>query len=249
MSGRFMQACLLAVAVGATGVPATAAANQAPATEVADTGWKGSVELGLAVSRGNTDSQILRSRLGLARSDERGKHEVGLSFLYGEQDGVESAYRYEAFGRSNRRLGEHHEIFASARTERDHVAAYEYQSTIAFGYGNQVSRSEATQLGFEIGPGYKWSKLQDVRVHENGVVVRGNMDFNHQFNASTSLYDTLLVEAGVTNTFARNDIGVRVKMSESMALRAGVEVRHNTDVLPTRDKTDTVTTVNVTYGF
>ena len=38
-------------------------------------------------------------------------------------------------------------------------------------------------------------------------------------------------------------------MTESMALKAGVEMRHNTDTLPGRAKTDTLTTVNVTYDF
>ncbi|GAB2626684.1 DUF481 domain-containing protein [Novilysobacter erysipheiresistens] len=242
-----MRKLVLAAAIGAAMVPTITLADET--TDADDAGWTGTVEFGLAASRGNTDSETLRSRLGLATANERGKHEVGLAFLYGEQDGVESAYRYEAFGKSNLRLGDHHQLFGSARTERDHVAAYEYQSTLAFGYGNQVIQTDTTHLGFEIGPGYKWSKRQDVRIHENGAVVRGNMDFGHEFNESTSIYDTFLVEAGEDNTFARNDIGVRVKMTESMALKAGVEMRHNTDALPGRHKTDTLTTVNVTYDF
>ncbi|MGH8084488.1 MAG: DUF481 domain-containing protein [Lysobacter sp.] len=242
-----MRKYVLAAVIGAAMVPTTTLADETDTA--ADTGWKGTVEFGLAASRGNTDSQTLRSRLGLSTANAQGKHEVGLAFLYGEQDGVESAYRYDAFGKSNLRLGEHHQLFGSARTERDHVAAYEYQTTVAFGYGNQVIQTDTTHLGFEIGPGYKWSKLQDVRIHENGTVVRGNMDFGHEFNELTSVYDTFLVEAGEDNTFVRNDIGMRVKMSESLALKAGVEVRHNTDALPGRHKTDTLTTVNVTYDF
>ena len=243
-----MRKLVLAVAVGATMVPTLTLADETAVAD-ADPVWTGTVEFGLAASRGNTDSDTLRSRLGLATTNERGRHELGLAFLYGEQDGVESAYRYEAFGKSNLRLGDNHQLFGSARTERDHVAAYEYQTTLALGYGNQVIQTDTTHLGFEIGPGYKWSKRQDVRIHENGAVVRGNMDFGHEFNESTSIYDTFLVEAGEDNTFARNDIGVRVKMTESMALKARVEMRPNTDTLPGRAKTDTLTTVNVTYDF
>ena len=47
----------------------------------------------------------------------------------------------------------------------------------------------------------------------------------------------------------RNDIGVLVKMTDALALKAGVETRHNNDVLPGVKKTDTLTTVNVVYGF
>ena len=242
-----MRKFILATAIGAVMASGALHANEIPNDDA--NGWSGNGELGLALSHGNTDSQTLIGKLGLAREDERWKHEVGLAFLYGEQDDIESAYRYEAFGKSHRRFGERRQVFGSARTERDHVAAYEYQSTLAFGYGHEAIKTEATHLDFEIGPGYRWSKLQDVRIHENGGVVRGNMDFGHRFNTSTSVYDTLLVEAGQDNTFVRNDVGVLVKMSDALALKAGVEVRHNTDVLPGIHKTDTLTTVNVSYGF
>ena len=49
--------------------------------------------------------------------------------------------------------------------------------------------------------------------------------------------------------FARNDIGVRVRMTESLALKAAVQVRHNTDVLPGTEETDQVLTANLVYGF
>ena len=86
-------------------------------------------------------------------------------------------------------------------------------------------------------------------MHENGVIGRGMVDFKHQFNDNVAIYDNLLVESGKDNTFVRNDIGVLVKMTDALALKAGVETRHNTDVLPGVKKTDTLTTVNVVYGF
>ncbi len=240
-----MRTFTLIAAMGAVIAAPAALADET----AADNGWSGSGELGLAVAKGNTDSQTLIGKLGLAREDALWKHEVGLAILYGKQDDIESAYRYEAFGKSNRRIGERRYLFGSARTERDHFAAYEYQSSAALGYGHEVIKEESTHLSVEIGPGYRWSKLQGVRVHENGAIVRAHMDFGHQFNASTSIYDTLLIEAGQDNTFARNDIGVQVKMSDALALKAGMEVRHNTDVLPGIERTDTLTTVNVVYGF
>ena len=86
-------------------------------------------------------------------------------------------------------------------------------------------------------------------MHENGVIGRGMMDFKHQFNDNVAFYDNLLVESGKDNTFARNDVGVMVKMTDALALKAGVETRYNTDVLPGIKNTDTLTTVNVVYGF
>lgn len=242
-----MRVSLSAAVLVALTLPTAVFAQQA--TAEADTGWKGQGELGLAISKGNTDSQTLVGKLGAAHEGALWKNEFGLAFLYGKSDDLESAHRYEAFGTTGRRLGEKSYLFGSLRHERDHFAAYEYQWTGAVGYGYEAIKNDATHLTFEIGPGYRWSKLQDVRVHENEAIVRGYMDFGRKLTATTSIYDTLLVEAGKDNTFAKNDLGVQVAMSDALALKAGLEVRHNTDVLPGVKKTDTLTTVNVVYGF
>lgn len=212
-------------------------------------GWSGTGELGLALSKGNTDSQTLIGKLKLAKEDTQWKHSAGISFLYGKQDDVESANRYELFGSSAYRLSARSYVFGSARNERDHFTANEYQWTAAVGYGFEAIKSKDTHLTFEIGPGYRWAKLQDVQVHRNEPIVRGYMDFGHKLTETTSVYDTLLIEAGSDNTYARNDLGLLVEMTDALALKAGLEVRHNTDVIPGTKKTDTLTTLNVVYGF
>ena len=233
---------------------ATAALLAAPAIASAqdsstDDRWSGTGELGLAISKGNTDSQTLVGKLGAKRTQGPWTYAAGAAFLQGESDDVESAYRYEAFGSAARDLSAKSYIVGGLRTERDHYASYEYQSVASASYGFRAVDSETTKLTFEVGAGYRWSKLQDLRVHENGVIGRGMMDFKHQFNENVAFYDNLLIESGKDNTFARNDIGVLVKMTDALALKAGVETRHNTDVLPGINKTDTLTTVNVVSGF
>ena len=228
-------------------LPATAFAL--PAAEAPVTGWKGQGELGLTLSRGNADSQSLVGKLNVGYEDALWKNAFGAAFLHGESDDVESARRYEAFATSGRRLGAKSYLFGSLRTERDHFASYEYQWTGAAGYGYEAIKDATTHLTLEIGAGYRWSKLQGVRVHENEAIARGYLDFGHKLTASTSFYETLLVEAGKDNTFAKNDLGLQVAMTDALALKAGLEVRHNTDVLAGVKKTDTLTTVNVVYGF
>ncbi|KLJ01379.1 DUF481 domain-containing protein [Luteimonas sp. FCS-9] len=220
-----------------------------PALAQADEGWTGTGELGVAISKGNTDSETVVGKLALAREDATWKHALTAAFLYGTADEVENARRYELFGSTGYRLGARHYLFGSARNERDHFSTNEYQTTVAGGYGFEAFMDERTKLVFEIGPGYRWAKDQDVRVHNNEGIVRGFMDFSHQLNDSTRLYDILLVESGSDNTFVRNDFGVQVKMTDALALKAGFEIRHNTEVTDDRQRTDRLTTVNVVYGF
>lgn len=229
---------------------ALACAAFAPASVLAvEDGWSGTGELGLAIAKGNTDNETLVGKLKLAREDDVWRHSVLASFLYGTSDGLENARRYELFGSTGYRFAERHYVFGSGRNERDHFSSDEYQTTVAGGYGFEAFMSEDTKLVLEIGPGYRWSKEQDVRVHDNEAIARGFMDFSHQLTDSTRIYDTLLIESGGDNTFVRNDFGVQVSMTDALALKAGFEIRHNTDVSDDRRRTDRLTTVNVVYGF
>lgn len=211
--------------------------------------WAGSGELGLAIAKGNTDSQTLVGKLGVGKETPRWKLSAGAAFLYGKSDDEENARRYEVFASSGYRLGERSYVLGALRNERDHFAPNEYQWTASAGYGFEAIKNDDTHLTFEAGPGYRWAKLQGVRVHNNEAVLRGFMDFGHRLTETTELFNTLLIEAGGDNTFARNDFGVKVKMTDALALKAGFEVRHNTDVPVDTKRTDTLTTVNVVYGF
>lgn len=212
-------------------------------------GWSGTGELGLALAKGNTDTQTVVGKLALSKEVDKWKHQVGAAFLYGKSDGLESANRYELSGASAYRLTDRSYVSGSLRSARDHFAVNEYQTTVAAGYGYEAIKSPNTTLTFEVGPGFRWSKVQGLRLHENEPIVRGLVDFSHRLSDTASLYDTLLIEAGQDNIWARNDLGLQVKMSKALALKAGIEVRHNTDTVPGRKRTDTLTTVNVVYGF
>ncbi|PJK00123.1 hypothetical protein CO615_05565 [Lysobacteraceae bacterium NML75-0749] len=236
---------VIALAIAALlGTPAIAtAANNT------DDRWSGTGELGLAIAKGNTDSRTLVGKLAAARTQGEWTYTAGAAFLNGKSKGNETAYRYEGLLSAARDLSARSYIVGGVRIERDHYASYEYQNVAAVSYGFHALDNEATQLTFEIGGGYRWSKLQDLRVHENGAIARAGMKFKHQFNENVAVYDNLLVEGNGDNTFLRNDLGIQVKMTDALALKAGVETRHNTDVLPGVKKTDTLTTVNVVYGF
>jgi putative salt-induced outer membrane protein len=79
--------------------------------------------------------------------------------------------------------------------------------------------------------------------------VRGKLEYKQALTGNTQLYNTLLMESGSDNTFAQNDTGVTVAMNEAFALKAGVQLRHNTDVGPGIEKTDTLTTLNLVYDI
>lgn len=248
-----MRNTLALAAAAAFFVPAAAFADAAASTP--DAVWKGQGELGYAAAHGNSDNENLVGKLGASLEDGAWKHSLGADFLYskstdadtGEKE--ETAKRYEIFGSSGLHFTGRSYVFGSFRNEHDDFASYEWQWTAAVGYGYEAIKNDKMHLTFEIGPGYRWSKEQGVRVFDNSAIVRGWSDFGWKLTDTTSLFNTLLIESGSDNTFVKDDVGLQVQMSKALALKAGWEIRNNSDVQPGTHKTDTLTTVNVVYGF
>jgi putative salt-induced outer membrane protein len=225
--------------------------------------WTGTGELGLALARGNARSENLNGKLAFATEDANWKHAYHLSVLRAkgevtgdfDGDGLPeerfelNANRYEFGATSALKMNEVSSWIAALRYENDDFAPFDHQTTFSLGYGHQFIRSDATSLAAEIGPGYRRAKSASTGETESEAILRGLLDYKHKLTSNTELFNTLLVESGSDNTFAQNDFGVAVAMNESFALKAGLQLRHNTDVGPGIDKTDTLTTVNLVYNI
>lgn len=217
-------------------------------------GWKGTGELGLALSRGNSETESLNAKLGFTLEDAQWKNIVGFAALRqkGEVAGSEeltlTANRYELSGSSAYKFDERRYLNGSLRYENDDFAPFEYQAIAALSYGYYAIKDDTTELLFEGGPGYR--RFKTVSGDTDGeLIVRGLMGFKHVFTATTSFENVLLVEAGSDNTFVQNDAGLVVKMSDALALKAGLQLRHNTDAAAGSEKTDSLFTTNLVYNF
>ncbi|WCE05039.1 DUF481 domain-containing protein [Pseudoxanthomonas sp. JBR18] len=251
MPHRLVPALLLAMIAPLPALAQTAAVTSSvPAVGGGnDTGWAGTGELGFSMSRGNTENDSFVGKLNFAYSSSQWKHSFGASTQYAKDDGEETARRYELFDTSGFRVSDRSYIWGSVRNERDHYTSYEYQWSTAIGYGYEAIKTDKQHLTLEAGPGYRWSKDQGVQVHHNEAIARGLADYSLQLTPTTSLVDTFLVESGSDNTFLKNLFGLQVAMTEKLALKAGLETRHNTEVDEGTKKTDNLTTVNIVYNF
>lgn len=226
-------------------------------------GWTGTGELGLAAARGNARSENLNAKLDFANEDERWKHAFGVSILRakgeltGDFDGdgdVEEIYeltanRWSVGASSAFKMNERASWISALRHERDNFGSYEHQSTVSIGYGYTLYDTDSGRLSAEIGPGYRRAKLAETGETESNLIARGLVDWRQAVTATTELSNTLLVESGEDNTFAQNDFGVAVSMTEKMALKAGLQARYNSETSPGTKSTDLLTTINLVYTF
>ena len=242
---------ILGVAIASTFSLAAAASDR----------WTGQGEFGLVLSKGNADNLTVNGKLDFNFEEDKWLYNIYALALRTESSDINTANRYEFGGKAGYKMSERAYLFGSGRYENDDFAPYEYQSTVAAGFGYKAIDSEATKLAFEIAPGYRRYQPVDLFVatpapgsfveqdSEGDFIARGHMTFSHKLTGNTTLFDTLLIESGQDNTFAQNDFGVQVSINEKFAIKTGLQVRHNTDVIAPVKKTDTLTTVNLVYGF
>ena len=250
-----------------------------PLTALANDGWSGSGELGIAAASGNSKSENLNAKLEFKKEDEtwkdhfylnalRSKGEVTVSTVVDDEIVSVKNYdltanRYEAGASVGYKLDERSYIVGALRYENDDFAPFEYQAIASIGYGYTVLKNQRNELAFEIGPGYK--RYQPIDVYgpevvdgeplrhefdaEGDVVGRGLIAYKHNFSENTAFVDTFLVEAGSDNTFMQNDAGLQVAINKSFALKVGYQVRRNSEVAPGLKKTDQLVTTNLVYNF
>ncbi|AKS41048.1 DUF481 domain-containing protein [Wenzhouxiangella marina] len=227
---------LTAVALLAASLPA-----------IADLTGKG--ELGLLFSRGNSETETFNTRLELTYEKEAWTNEFGTSFVYGRDSGETNSNRFVVGNRTQYNFSERSYVVGALRYDRDRFSSYDYQGTASLGIGRQLVDNERHRLKVEFGPGFRVYELRDTGDRESEAILRGFADYGWTISESTELTNKLLVEAGQDNTFAENVLGLSVAINSHLALQAGLSVRHNTDVEPGRDKTDTLTTMNLVYNF
>ena len=226
---------------------ALAATTLAPA---AHADWTGKGELGYVLTRGNSDSSALNAKVDMTEKADNWTHTLGFAALRATTSGVTSANRYELHGQSNLKLSERSYVFGGLRYENDKFSGFDYQAVASGGYGYKVWDTPDTKLATELGVGYRRLKVRLTDVQEGDAIVRGAVNYEHAFNASTKLIDKLLVESGSNDTAASNDLALQVKMSDRLAVSLDYTIRHNTQVASAAiKKTDQLMTANIVFSF
>jgi putative salt-induced outer membrane protein len=211
--------------------------------------FSGQGEFGMVIARGNSETETANARLALNWERERWSNESTFNFVYGRDSGETNASRFVLGNKTEYDLDEKSYVLAALRYDRDRFSAFNYQSTLAIGYGRYLVDSERHRLKGEVGPGFRVAELRETGETETDLIGRGFLDYRWKISDTTELTNRFLVESGSDNTFAENALGLSVAINARLSLKAGVAVRHNTDVDPGREKTDTLSTVNLVYNF
>jgi putative salt-induced outer membrane protein len=209
--------------------------------------WTGKGELGGSFASGNSENEAVNAALEMKGSYGKWTHTLGFAGNYGSDSGSTTAQRWEVRGQTQYEITDRAYGFGAARYEDDRFSAYDFQTSLSGGLGYKIIDNDRTKFWVQGGPGYRYAEFNDTGESEDGMIFRGDLGFDHQLTETTKIVERFLVETGSDNTYLQNDIGLEVSINGALALRLGYQIRHNSDVLPGTEKTDTLTTIGLIY--
>ncbi|NOR35162.1 MAG: DUF481 domain-containing protein [Woeseiaceae bacterium] len=210
--------------------------------------WSGSVKLGYLATTGNTENSSLNSGFTINYKLELWEHTATAAAIYSTESKVTTAEAYDFGWKSARNLTEQDFLFGRLDWRKDRFASIEQQFSQSVGYGRRLIDTDKHQLNGELGIGARQSDLAD-GTDESDTIYTGRLTYNWNMSETASFGQAFLVEAGSSNTFTESVTVIEARLIGGLALVASYTVRHNSDVLPGSEKTDTRTALLLEYGF
>ncbi|MER2490885.1 DUF481 domain-containing protein [Catenovulum sediminis] len=221
---------------------------------------EGEVELGVITTSGNTETTSLKGKVGITHDLENWKNQYQLDALY-KKDEVEvngtkvsqtTAQKVFVSGQGDYKLNaENAALFVYASYEDDKFSGFEYQSTVAVGYSDQLFSNEHSFLNYNIGPGYTFSKLEEGDKEESAVL-RLAATYQYKLSDNAKFSQKLSTEAALEsgqNTRSKSETAVSANLMGNLSMKAAYTITHNSDVKVGKEKTDTTTSITVVYLF
>lgn len=214
-----------------------------------DTGpWSGKVAAGYLATAGNTENTNLNAAFEVGYETGRWKHLFNALAVNAVQEEETTAEAYEWGWKSELSFSEFNYLFGRLNWRKDRFSSYESQFSQTAGYGRRILDTERHKLDAEIGAGARQSELID-GTEEEEFIVRAGLGYVWTISDTTEFRETLNVEAGQENTYVESITALSAKLIGDLALVASYTVKHNTEVLPGTEKTDTWTALSLEYLF
>nr|WP_241737653.1 DUF481 domain-containing protein [Neptunicella marina] len=214
-------------------------------------------ELGLIKTTGNTETTSLKATLSAHQEMQDWSNDYALETLYKQDeldtdDGKETtttAQKLFVSGQGNYKLTDpNHRLFAFASYEDDRFSGYQYQGTVAGGWGHQMWKTDTSSFNYSIGPGYAFAKTEDGE-SANGFIVRGALDYKWKISPTATFRQLISTEAGSNNTKSKSETSLSAKINGSLAMKVSLLLNHNSDVAEGNENLDTQTAVTLVYTF
>lgn len=216
--------------------------------------WSGDMEAGYVSTSGNTEETSVKGRLDVNRETAEWRYNVHFDSLNNESDGERTAEKYFASNRLGYQFDERNYVFGYASYDEDHFSGFDFQATVSAGYGRRLLNTETMQWDLEVGPGYRFSKVDAEGTPEDGdeseeAILRVFSKYEWSFTETSKFSQELSSEAGDDNTISKSITALQVRVIGALALKLSYTVKYTEEVPSDKEHADTETAVTLLYSF
>jgi len=218
--------------------------------------FAGSGEVGLLMTTGNSETDSVNAKAGLKYESGHLLGVINLAALYSseevEENGIKedkvSAEKYNYAAKAGYKFTAADYVFVSGDYEDDRFSGYDYRTTYSAGYGRKLINTDTAKLDIEVGPGYRYDKLEGGET-EDEAVFRGYAMFNYKFSDAVSFQQNVTVVAGSDNTNTKSVTALKSQIIGALSMKAAFTMDHDSHVPAGKEKTDTETALTLVYDF
>ena len=211
--------------------------------------WKGEGELGFTSTSGNTTSQSLNAKLGISKSHDQWTHTASIEAIKASTNHVTSSDSKVFKEKTQYNFSENDYAFGKLHYEDDRFSGKDYTAYISFGLGSRFIQNESHTLDASLGIGYRTSKDTATQQTNDEGVVTADAKYEYIISPNASFSEAISVESGKDNTHSESETVLKTKINGNLSSKISYVVKHNSDVIPPIEKTDTITTVSLMYSF
>ena len=219
--------------------------------------WSGEGELGFLMTSGNSETESVNAKLDLNYETARWRHNGHIAALYnaeetetesGESEMETSAEKYLVSAKTGYKFTENNYAFLTGTYEDDRFSGYDYQTSVSAGYGRRIFKTDRMLLEMEVGPGYRYNRLNDGG-EEQEAILRGYVLFTSKLTENSGFRQELSVETGADQTVTKSISSVKAQVIGALSMKASFMAEHTSSVPEDTEKTDTETALTLVYSF
>lgn len=218
------------------------------AEDAPESPWSGKATLGYLATSGNTENTTLNTGFEIGYTAGQWAHLFDAAAINASENEITTAEAYDVGWKSERNLSDKDFLFGRLSWRKDRFGGFDTQFSQTLGYGRRLIDRDKHELNAEVGAGARQSKQQD-GIKEDETVFRAGMYYKWLFSETAEFRQDVTAEGGDENTYFESVSAISAKLLGDLALVASYTVKHNTDVPPLTEKTDTYTALSLEYAF
>ena len=212
--------------------------------------WVSAVDLGLSLSKGNTDNLLLRFGLQTEKKDGPDAYFASASYKYGEEDA--EATQDEILGKATWKHAYSGKNFLGLRMDarRDSFADIDYRFSAGVTYGYYWVDTETTTFTTELGLGI----TTEDKGLGNTTYLNGLFDqhFEHKINENAKFYQDLSFAPRLDHLDDYRiefEMGLETKITETIVFKVSFEDRYESLPAVGKEKNDIKFITGLSYKF